>query len=170
MKSVPYANAIGSIMYFMVSTRHDIAYAVSCLSRYMANPGMPHWKAVKWLMRYLRGSVRTKSQLQNIVALSTTEAEYIAATEAVKKSIWLKGLLSEIGFLKEKVVVFSDSQSGIQWCKNPYHFIRKNMGKGVIDLEKIPSEFNPVDMGTKCLPVEILRSSLRILNIISKHD
>ncbi|KAL7150257.1 hypothetical protein ABFS83_05G099600 [Erythranthe nasuta] len=208
MRSVPYANEIGSIMYLMVSTRPDIAYVVSCLSRYMANPGMPHWEAVKWLMRYLRGSVRTgigfskynrksttsyvftlcgsciswKSQLQNIVALSTTEAEYNAATEAVKESLWLKGLLSEIGFLKGKVVVFSDSQSGIQLCKNPvfhdrtkhieikYHFIRKVVGKGEIDLEKIPSEFNPVDMGTKCLPVEKLRSCLRILNIVSKHD
>ncbi|KAL7153110.1 hypothetical protein ABFS83_04G143500 [Erythranthe nasuta] len=227
MKSVPYANAIGSIMYLMVSTRPDIAYDVSCLSRYMANPGMPHWEAVKWLMRYLRGYVRTwiefskcekgivlcgyvdsnyannrdnrksttsyvftlggsciswKSQLQNIVALSTTEAEYIAATEVVKESLWLKGLLSEIGFLNGKVVVFLDSQSGIQLCKNPvfhdrtkhieikYHFIRKVVGKSEIDLEKIPFEFNPADMGTKCLPVEKLRSCLRILNIVSKHD
>ncbi|KAL9148736.1 hypothetical protein ABFS82_12G062000 [Erythranthe guttata] len=169
MQNIPYSNAIGSVMYLMVSTRPDIAYAVSCLSRYMSNPGMPHWEALKWLLRYLKHSLHVglnfskseteieligyvdsnfandrdsrksstsyvftlcgsciswKSQLQNIVALSTTEAEYIAATEAIKEAIWLKGILREIGFLKKDVTVFSDSQSGIQlWYyqagKNP---------------------------------------------------
>ncbi|KAL0349150.1 UNVERIFIED_CONTAM: Retrovirus-related Pol polyprotein from transposon TNT 1-94 [Sesamum angustifolium] len=84
MKNIPYSNAIGSVMYLMVSTRPDIAYAVSCLSRYMSNAGLPHWEALKWLLSW-------KSQLQNIVALSTTEAEYIATTEAFKEAIWLKG-------------------------------------------------------------------------------
>ncbi|KAK4394536.1 Retrovirus-related Pol polyprotein from transposon TNT 1-94 [Sesamum angolense] len=37
-------NAIGSVMYLMVSTRPDIAYAVSCLSRYMSNADLHHWK------------------------------------------------------------------------------------------------------------------------------
>ena len=51
MKNVPYSNAIGSVMYLMVSTRPDIAYSVSCLSRYMSDPGQPHWEALKWLLR-----------------------------------------------------------------------------------------------------------------------
>ena len=45
--SVPYANAVGCLMYAMVLTRPDIAHAVSVISRYMASPGMEHWKAVK---------------------------------------------------------------------------------------------------------------------------
>ncbi|KAL0294121.1 UNVERIFIED_CONTAM: Retrovirus-related Pol polyprotein from transposon TNT 1-94 [Sesamum calycinum] len=81
-----------SVMYLMVSTRPDIAYAVSCLSRYMSNAGLPHWEALKWLLSW-------KSQLQNIVALSTTEAEYIATTEAFKEAIWLKGILTEIVYV-----------------------------------------------------------------------
>jgi ATP-binding cassette subfamily B (MDR/TAP) protein 1 len=43
-------------MYAMVCTRPDIAYAVGVVSRYMSNPGTEHWEAVKWILRYLRGS------------------------------------------------------------------------------------------------------------------
>ncbi|XP_042027055.1 secreted RxLR effector protein 161-like [Salvia splendens] len=56
MHKVPYSNAIGSVMYLMISTRPDIAYVVSCLSRYMANPGPVHWEALKWLLRYLKNT------------------------------------------------------------------------------------------------------------------
>ncbi|GJT03685.1 retrovirus-related pol polyprotein from transposon TNT 1-94 [Tanacetum coccineum] len=53
---VPYANAVGSLMYLMVCTRPDIAYAVSVVSRYLANSGKNHWEAVKWILKYLRGT------------------------------------------------------------------------------------------------------------------
>ena len=39
MSSVPYASAVGSLMYAMVWTRPDIAHAVGVVSRYMENPG-----------------------------------------------------------------------------------------------------------------------------------
>nr|CAD1837582.1 unnamed protein product [Ananas comosus var. bracteatus] len=117
-------------MYAMVCTRSDISYAVSMVSRYMTNPGKAHWQAVKWILRYLRGTTNTclefgrckdgvvgyvdsdfagdldrrrslsgyvfsiggcavswKAPLQPIVALSTTEAEYIAMTEGVKEGM-----------------------------------------------------------------------------------
>ncbi|XP_073057185.1 secreted RxLR effector protein 161-like [Primulina eburnea] len=58
MCRIPYASAIGSIMYGMISTRPDIAYALSVASRYQSNPGTLHWKAVKDIVKYLR---RTKN-------------------------------------------------------------------------------------------------------------
>lgn len=57
MSNVPYASAVGSLMYLMVCTRPDIAYCVSIVSRYLANPGKEHWSAVKWILRYLKGIV-----------------------------------------------------------------------------------------------------------------
>ncbi|KAJ9561646.1 hypothetical protein OSB04_006806 [Centaurea solstitialis] len=57
MKSIPYASAIGSIMYAMLCTRPDVAYLVSVTSRYQQNPGEAHWVAVKKILKYLR---RTK--------------------------------------------------------------------------------------------------------------
>ena len=54
--SVPYSSAVGSIMYAMVCTRSDISHAVSVVSRCMACPGREHWQAVKWILRYLKGT------------------------------------------------------------------------------------------------------------------
>ena len=131
MFRVPYASAVGSIMYAMVCTRPDISQAVSVVSRYMDKPGKAHWSAVKWILRYLKGTsklgllfsaqssctvigysdsdyasdldrrrsltgyvftlsecaVSWKATLQSTVALSTTEAEYMALTEAAKEAI-----------------------------------------------------------------------------------
>ena len=47
MSHVPYASAVGSIMYAMVCTRPDSSHVVSVISRYMGHPGKMHWQAVK---------------------------------------------------------------------------------------------------------------------------
>jgi len=47
MANIPYASAIGSLMYAMVCTRPDIAHVVGVVSRFMSNPGREHWEAVK---------------------------------------------------------------------------------------------------------------------------
>ncbi|KAK2997548.1 hypothetical protein RJ639_025571 [Escallonia herrerae] len=59
-----------------------------------------------------------KATLQTIVALSTTNAEYIAATEAVKEAIWLKGLVGDLGLKQECSTVYCDSQGSIHLTKN----------------------------------------------------
>ena len=58
MNKVPYASAIGSIMYAMISTRPDVSYALSITSRYQSDLGESHWIAVKNILKYLR---RTKN-------------------------------------------------------------------------------------------------------------
>ena len=57
MSVIPYASAIGSIMYAMLCTRPDVSYALSATSRYQSDPGESHWIAVKNILKYLR---RTK--------------------------------------------------------------------------------------------------------------
>ncbi|KAH9291356.1 hypothetical protein KI387_043454, partial [Taxus chinensis] len=59
MSKVPYSSAVGSLMYAMVCTRPDIAHAVGAVSRFMSDPGKEHWQAVKWILRYLRGTMGT---------------------------------------------------------------------------------------------------------------
>ncbi|BBH04062.1 Toll-Interleukin-Resistance domain family protein [Prunus dulcis] len=212
MAKVPYASAIGSLMYAMVCTRPDIGHAVGVVSRFMSNPGKAHWEAVKWILRYLQGTsekclyfgkgelkvqgyvdadfggevdhrrsttgyiftvgntaVSWMSQLQKIVTLSTTEAEYVAVTEASKEMIWLQGLLTELGFKQEKNVLHSDSQSAIHLAKNSafhsrtkhiglrYHFIRSLLEDEVLTLEKIQGSKNPADMLTKTVTIDKLK-------------
>ena len=57
MSRVPYASAIGSILYAMISTRPDVSYALSMTSKHQSDPGESHWTAVKNILKYFR---RTK--------------------------------------------------------------------------------------------------------------
>ncbi|KAH9704469.1 hypothetical protein KPL70_011474 [Citrus sinensis] len=59
MIKIPYSSAVGSIMYAMVCTRPDLAHGVGVVSKFMGNPGKDHWNAVKWVLRYLKGTAVT---------------------------------------------------------------------------------------------------------------
>src|SRR5437588_7397385 len=54
MSKIPYASAIGSIIYAMLCTRSDGSYALSMTSRYQSDPGENHLTAVKNILKYLR--------------------------------------------------------------------------------------------------------------------
>ncbi|PKI73919.1 hypothetical protein CRG98_005683 [Punica granatum] len=151
MKKVLYSSTVGSLMYAMVCTRPNIAHSVGV-----------HWNAVKWILRYLRGTSKVclhfgtdkpelvgytntdiagdidsrkstsgylmtfaggaiswQSKLQKCIALSTTEAEYIAVTEGCKEMLWLQKFLQELSLKQERYVLHCDSQSAIHLCKNP---------------------------------------------------
>jgi hypothetical protein len=54
MAEVPYSSAVGSIMYLMVCTLPNIA--ISVVSHYLSCPGRVHWEAVKWIIRYMKGT------------------------------------------------------------------------------------------------------------------
>ncbi|KAE8686521.1 Protein STRUBBELIG-RECEPTOR FAMILY 1 [Hibiscus syriacus] len=177
MSRVPYASAVGSLMFAMICTRPDIAQAVGVVSRYMVNPGKEHWNTVKRIMRYIKGTsnvalcyggsnllingyvdsdyagdldksksttgyvfkiaggaVSWVSKLQSVVATSTTEAEYVSATQASKEAIWLKMLLEELGHNQEY-----------------YHFIREKVEEGTVDMQKIHTKDNIADFMTKAI-------------------
>lgn len=218
---VPYLSAVGSIMYAMVGSRPDLAYAVGLVSRFMSRPGEIHWEAVKWLLRYMKGSsevqlvctqekefkiqgycdsdyagdrdrsksltgyvftiggnvVSWRSCLQPVVALSTTEVEYLALTEAVNEAIWLKGLLEDFGIVHGPVQVWCDSQSAICLSKNVvfhestkhmrvrHDFIREVVDEGEVEVLKIHTSRNPADILTKVVPVSKFNAAISLLKV-----
>ena len=56
MPTVPYAEAIGNLMYAMLCIRPNICFTVGMVSRYLSNPGPAHWAVVKRIFRYLQGT------------------------------------------------------------------------------------------------------------------
>ncbi|GKB85665.1 hypothetical protein Tco_0957937 [Tanacetum coccineum] len=66
---------------------------------------------IGYVITLFGGTVSWVSKLQSVVAMSTIEAEYVAAAQASKEAIWLKMLLEEIGYKHEKITLFCDNQS-----------------------------------------------------------
>ncbi|XP_056862390.1 uncharacterized mitochondrial protein AtMg00810-like [Raphanus sativus] len=104
------------------------------------------------------------STKQELVALSSCEAEFMAATEAAKQAIWLQELLSEVdGTQSELVVIKVDNKSAIALTKNPvfhgrskhihrrFHFIRECVENEQIEVEHVPGVDQKADILTKSL-------------------
>eukprot|EP00253_Pinus_taeda_P032737 PITA_32737 len=179
MSRIPYANVVGCLMYVMVCTQPDISHAVGVVSRYMANPGdLDKRRSTSgYVFTLAGGAISWMSKLQNIVALSTTEAEYIAASHACKEAIWLKGLFGEFGRLQDNIKLFCDSQSAIHLAKSPayhskskhipikYHFVRQVISERGVSLEKVHTKENCADMFTKPVLLEKLHWCLASLGL-----
>ena len=106
------------------------------------------------------GAVSWSSKLQSTVALSSTEAEYMAAVEAGKELKWMRSLLGEFGYKFDKPSTLCiDNQSAINVSKNPehhgrmkhldlkHHWLRENVEAGVI----MPKHVGTNDMIADCL-------------------
>ena len=224
MRSVPYLQAVGALMYLAVATRPDISYAVGVLARFNKNPGPLHWKAVKHLFRYLKGTLDYKltysgstpfselfttytdadhagnpdngrstsgyivkmgngaiswsSRLQGIVALSTTEAEFVAATSAGQEILWLRNLFKELGYpIDSPSTLHIDNRSALSVAKNPEHhgrmkhldlrfyWLRDEVDKGGIDIVHLRTNDMPADILTKALGRVKVGEMVRMLGL-----
>ena len=88
------------------------------------------------------------------MATSTTEAEYVAATQASKEAMWLKMVPEELSYEQKKISLFCDSQSALHLARNPafhsktkhirvqYHFVREKVEEGTVDMQKIHTKVN----------------------------
>jgi hypothetical protein len=120
------------------------------------------------------------SKKQPIVALSTCDAEYVAATSCVCHAVWLRNLLKELGMSQEEPTkIFVDNKSAIALAKNPvfhyrskhidtrYHYIRECIERKDVQVEHVKSQDQVADIFTKPLKHEDfikLRDSLGMTN------
>ncbi|XP_073049659.1 secreted RxLR effector protein 161-like [Primulina eburnea] len=89
MKKIPYASAIGSLMYAQVCTRPDIAYIVRVLGRYLSNPGMDHWKAAKRVMRYLKRTcdyMLTYKRSNNLEIMGYSDSDFAVCQDSMRST------------------------------------------------------------------------------------
>ncbi|GJZ69159.1 retrotransposon protein, putative, ty1-copia subclass [Tanacetum coccineum] len=133
MQSVPYASAVGSIMYAVRCTRPDVAFAQNITSRFQQNPGDLHWTTVKNILKYLRNTkdmflshtgygVRFEKESgwlieevpsKCIFATSSAEAEYIVAYDASKEAVWVRKFISGLGVVPtiEEPIIHTPSEA-----------------------------------------------------------
>ncbi|PPQ83632.1 hypothetical protein CVT26_000950 [Gymnopilus dilepis] len=150
-----YADADGS----MAEDRHAISgYAF-----------MLHGGAVSW-----------STKRQEIISLSTTESEYVAATYAAKEALWLRSLISELfNVTLTPTTLFSDNQSAIALTKDHqyhartkhidirFHFIRWIVENGSLRLIYCPTDEMVADTFTKALPSPKVKHFARELGLVS---
>ena len=103
------------------------------------------------------------SKKQNLVSTSTAEAEYIVAGSCCAHILWMKNQLLDYGLQVERTPIFCDNTSAISITENPvqhsrtkhidikYHFIRKHVMNGTVELHFVPSEKQFADIFTKPL-------------------
>jgi hypothetical protein len=167
MSRLPYRQIVGSLLYLVSGTRPDIAYSVSQVYRFMQDPGKQHWDAVKYILKYLKGTqscgiilggakkdltgfvdadwagdldsrrsatgyvfflndgpVTWSSKMQTTVALSSTEAEYMAMSAAAQEACWLRSLLQGLHQPINPTMLQGDNQGSLILAKNPKNHSR----------------------------------------------
>ncbi|KAM1420933.1 hypothetical protein ACFX2I_003246 [Malus domestica] len=160
MSAIPYASAIGSLMYAMICTRPDIAYAVSITTVKMvlksSNSG--------YVFTLNGGAVSWKSKKQDVIVDSTTEAEYVTAVEAGKEAFWMKKFITELGVvptITSPVTLYCDNSGAIAQAKEPrahqknkhfercFNIIRRYATEGKVNILKVASADNVANPLTK---------------------
>ncbi|WVZ90219.1 LOW QUALITY PROTEIN: hypothetical protein U9M48_036540 [Paspalum notatum var. saurae] len=212
MSEIPYASAIGSIMYAMICTRPDVSFAL--------NTNHVQVKiAVKNILKYLRrtkdaflvfggeeelvvkgytdagfqtdkddsrsqagfvfclngGAVSWKSSKQDTVADSATEAEYIAASKAAKKAVWIRKFVSELGVVPSALCpldLYYDnmakeprSHQKSKHILRRYHLIREIIDRGDVKICKVHTDLNVADPLTKPLPQSKFEAHTKAMGI-----
>ena len=110
------------------------------------------------------GAISWQSKRQPTVAVSTAEAEYMAAASAVKEALWLRQLLSDMGYNLGAVTVHADNQSAIKLLRNPvfsarskhidvvHHFARERVMRKEVVFQYVRTDHMVADVLTKALP------------------
>ena len=89
IQQIPYASAIGSLMYAQVCTRPDIVYIVGMLGRYLSNPRKDHWIAAKRVMRYLQRTkdyMLTYRKLDQLEIIGYSDSDFVGCLDSIKST------------------------------------------------------------------------------------
>ena len=211
VQDFPYRELVGALLFIMVCTRPDIAFAVSCLSQYFSSPRALHWETALRCLAYLKqtssfglvfsgdtsasllgysdsdwaGNPITRRSLgghciffgnaliswsskaqKGLLALSTTESEYIEMALAIRQLLFLQPTLQELGLVEihGSTLLLGDNQPAISSVGNKssksqtkhidvrLKFCVEVVRDGLLTIQYVPSAENIADIFTKPLP------------------
>ena len=204
-----FQTVIGSLLYLMLGTRPDIAFAVTKLAQHAANLSKEHLERALYICRYLvgtskyrltyngsssegisactdsdwasdnstrrsqtgyfiklaKGLISWTSRAQKTIALSSTEAEYMALSDCSRQVVWMHTLLGELGYDLKPIPICGDNQGLIFISSNPvtekrskhidirYHYICEVIARKLAEVYFIDGDNNPADLLTKNLGI-----------------
>ncbi|GJR04900.1 retrotransposon protein, putative, ty1-copia subclass [Tanacetum coccineum] len=180
MKKVPYASAVGSVMYAGRCTRPDVEFAQNLVSRYQHNPGKLHWVALKHILKYLRNTkdmflvyggnpdteLDVTEQKATTIAMHATQSEYMATSEAAMEAVWIRKFVGDLVVMpsiNKPINMYCDNSAAIIFANEPgvmkgarhflrrYHYVREQVESGEIKLIKVHTDKNLADAFTKAL-------------------
>ena len=202
-----FQTVIGSLLYLMLGTRPDIAFTVTKLAQFAANPLQEHLDKVLYICCYLFGTqdyhltydgsskeglcaitnsdwasnnstrrsqsgyfvklagglISWTSRVQKNIALSFTEAEYMALSDCSRQVVWMHTLLGELGYHLRPIPICGDNQGSIFVASNPvtekrskhinirYHYICEVIMQNLAKVFFINGDKNPTDLLMKNL-------------------
>jgi hypothetical protein len=201
-----YQQVIGSLLYLILGTRPDIAFAVTKMAQFAANPSEEHLTKALYICKYLAGTmdyslqyglkqeglyayadadwasdlesqrstmgylvllsgtaISWNSRVQKMIALSSTEAQYMSLSDTCRQLVWMCSFLKELGMPVDAIPLCGDNQGAIFNASNPvqekrtkhidirFHYISKKVSDGEVTLHFVITDQNPVDMFTKNL-------------------
>eukprot|EP00253_Pinus_taeda_P017794 PITA_17794 len=168
-----YRQLVGKLLY-LTHTRPDLSFVVGLVARFLQNP-------VKVIGKQLKEYF---VMFEAAISLSSAEVEYRGAVEASKETLWLRQILSELGFEQQHpTTLWCDNQSAIQLCKDPVqhqrskhielhmHFIRKLIHDHVLEAQYCSTDDQVADIFTKPLTeakFTKLRYMLGVQEVVTK--
>ncbi|KAA0067886.1 gag/pol protein [Cucumis melo var. makuwa] len=172
MSNIPYASAVGSLMYAMLCTGPDICYSVGIVSRYQSNPGRDHWTTVKNILKYLR---RTKGYMlvygsKDLILTGYTDSDFQTDKDARKSTsrsvftlngravVWrsIKQSFIADSTMEAEYVAACEAAKEVVWLK-----------KFLTDLEVVPNMHLPITLYCATVVQLQIQENLEVINMES---
>ncbi|GJT72432.1 retrovirus-related pol polyprotein from transposon TNT 1-94 [Tanacetum coccineum] len=168
-----FRSMVGSLMYFTAS-RPELVFDVCMCARYQASPTKKHLAAIKWVFRYLIGTVNWGLWYSKDTAMALTayaDADHAGYQDTQRSTsgnaqFLREKLLTYYGFAFNNIPLYCDNKNAIAlWCNNVqhsrskhigirHHFIREQVENGVVELYFVTMDYQLADIFTKALPRE----------------
>ena len=154
---------VGTKDYALVYNGKSGDGIIACTDSDWAADPIKRRSVTGYFLKMAGGIFSWQSRAQKTVALSSTEAEYMALSDCSRQVVWIKSLLEEIGYKLNAIPICGDNQGSIFIASNPvqerrskhidirYHYIREVVAQGKVELFFIDGNDNPADMFTKNL-------------------